>query len=398
MTVASRNTESAQPALTGTLRDCTPRGKGLARMREGDIALVDSPDMTRRQAEALLARKPKAVVNLAQFSTGAMPNYGPHLLADADVAMYEAVGTDAGVREKLRDGKKASIAEDGTITVGRKTVASARAVKRSDLDTTFAEAQRHLVEQMEAYFGNTIEFVHAEAPLLIDGLGAPDLGDAMVERKVLVVSPGPDTKERLKGIKHFIREFTPVIVGVGQAADTLVESGYEPDYIVGDPTDIASESLRSGARVILPAEPDGFAPGLERIQDLGVGAMTFPAATESPTDLAVLLAVFHDPDLIVTVGEAVELDQIFAAPETTQPEALLTRMKAGRKLVDSTVIEQLYAVPSNGGVAWAWAILGILVAVATIIVVVGLYGSGDFSDNLINTWNSIALSVQNLFA
>ena len=92
-----------------------------------------------------------------------------------------------------------------------------------------------------------------------------------------------------------------------------------------------------------------------------------------------------------------ELDQIFADPDSTQPEALLTRMKAGRKLVDSTVIEQLYAVPSNGGVAWAWAILGILVAFATIVVVVGLYGAGDFSENLINTWNSIALSVQSLF-
>lgn len=397
MTVASRNTESAQPALTGTLRDCTAQGRGPARMQEGDIALVDSPDMTRRQAEALLARKPKAVVNLAQFSTGAMPNYGPHLLADAEVTMFEAIGADAGTRQKLRDGKKTTIGTDGTITVGKKAVASAQLVQRADLDSTFAEAQRHLVEQMEAYFGNTIEFVHAEAPLLIDGLGVPELGDAMLERKVLVVSPGPETRERLKGIKNFIREFTPVIVGVGQAADTLVEMGYEPDYIVGDPTGIASTSLRSGARVILPAEPDGFAPGLERIQDLGVGAMTFPAATESPTDLAILLAVFHDPDMIVTVGEAVELDQIFADPDSTQPEALLTRMKAGRKLVDSTVIEQLYALPSNGGVAWAWAILGILVAIATIIVVVGLYGPGDFSENLINTWNSIALSVQGLF-
>lgn len=392
MTVASRNSESAQPALTGTLRDCRPKGKGPSRMSEGDIALVDSADMTRRQAEALLAHRPSAVINLSRFSTGAMPNYGPHLLLDANVTLLEATGGDGA----LRDGKKVRLGEDGSITVGKKPAGTAVPITRGDLDATFAEAQRNLVEQMEAYFGNTIEFVHAEAPLLIDGLGAPDLGESMAERKVVVVSPCPDLRDRLKGIKNFMSEFTPVIVGVGQASDVLVELGFEPDYIVGDPTDVASESLRSGARVILPAEPDGFAPGLERIQDLGVGAMTFPAATESPTDLAILLAVFHDAEMIVTVGQVVELDQIFAAPESTPPEALLTRMKAGRKLVDSTVVEQLYAVPSSGGVAWAWAILGILVAIATIVLVVGLYGPGDFSDNLVNTWNSIALSFQDL--
>ena len=159
-----------------------------------------------------------------------------------------------------------------------------------------------------AYFGNTIQFIHSEAPLLIDGVGSPELGDTMAERKVLVVSQSEDLRERLDGLKFFIREYTPVIIGVGAAADTLTKLGYDMDFIVGDPTDISNEALRGDAKVILPAETDGFAPGLERIQDLGVGAMTFPAATDSPTDLAILLAVFHDAEMVITVGQPVELD------------------------------------------------------------------------------------------
>lgn len=393
MTVSSAGSVDT---LQGTLRDCTPQGKGLARLHAGDIAFVDAPDISRRLAETLAAAKPTAVVNLARFSTGAIPNYGPHLLLDAGVPLYEAAGSE--LRSKIRDGKKARVSPEGEITVGRKVAGHATAVTREDIDTTFADAQRGLVDNMEAFFGNTIQFIHSEAPLLIDGVGAPELGDIMTDRKVIVVSPAADTRDRLAGLRNFIQEFSPVIIGVGQAPDTLAEMGYDPDIIVADPTQVSAKNLRGDAKVILPAETDGYAPGLERIQDLGVGAMTFPAATESATDLAILLAVFHDAETVVTVGQPVDLDSIFANASAAEPAALLARLKAGRKIVDSTVIENLYTKTSGGGsVAWAWAILGLLVAAATIVVIVGLGGPDTFTDNLVNTWDAIADAVRGWF-
>lgn len=393
MTVSSAGSVDT---LQGTLRDCTPQGKGLARLHAGDIAFVDAPDISRRLAETLAAAKPTAVVNLARFSTGAIPNYGPHLLLDAGVPLYEAAGSE--LRSKIRDGKKARVSPEGEITVGRKVAGHATAVTREDIDTTFADAQRGLVDNMEAFFGNTIQFIHSEAPLLIDGVGAPELGDIMTDRKVIVVSPAADTRDRLAGLRNFIQEFSPVIIGVGRATDTLAEMGYDPDIIVADPTQVSAKNLRGDAKVILPAETDGYAPGLERIQDLGVGAMTFPAATESATDLAILLAVFHDAETVVTVGQPVDLDSIFANASAAEPAALLARLKAGRKIVDSTVIENLYTKTSGGGsVAWAWAILGLLVAAATIVVIVGLGGPDTFTDNLVNTWDAIADAVRGWF-
>ncbi|AKV58440.1 putative cytokinetic ring protein SteA [Corynebacterium riegelii] len=383
-------------SINGTLRDCTAQGKGIGRLSEGDIAFVDAPDMTRRFAELLVAAKPAAVVNVARFTTGLIPNYGPHVLLDAGIPLYEAAGSS--MRGVVKDGKKASVSPTGEVMMGKKLIGQASAVSREDVDATFADAQQALVDNMEAYFGNTIQFIHSEAPLLIDGVGSPELGDTMAERKVLVVSQSEDLRERLDGLKFFIREYTPVIIGVGAAADTLTKLGYDMDFIVGDPTDISNEALRGDAKVILPAETDGFAPGLERIQDLGVGAMTFPAATDSPTDLAILLAVFHDAEMVITVGQPVELDSIFADAAAAEPAALLTRLKAGRKLVDSTVIEHLYDTNTGGGgVAWAWAILGLLVAAATVVLIVGLGGSETFTTNLVDTWNRIALEFQSWF-
>ena len=100
MTVSNAASHAAPAAtLQGVLRDCTPQGKGLGRMKAGDIAFVDAPDMTRRLAELLVAARPAAVVNLDRFTTGAIPNYGPHVLLDAGIPLFEAAGS--GMRSKV---------------------------------------------------------------------------------------------------------------------------------------------------------------------------------------------------------------------------------------------------------------------------------------------------------
>lgn len=389
------STGLAGATISGTFRDCTPQGKGLRKLSAGDIAVVDSPDMSRREAQFLADARPAAVINIADFSTGKMPNYGPLLLMDADIPLFQGAGAE--LRGAFKDGKKGSIEPDGDIYVGKKLSGESTPLSRESADARYDLAHRNLVENMEAYFGNTTEFIHAESPLLVDGVGVPDLGDMMDGRKVMVVSPSRTTADKIGNLRHFIREFQPVIIGVGAAADTLLDMGYSSDLIVGDPSEISADNLRGDAKVILPADPDGHAAGLERIQDLGVGARTFPAATDSATDLAILLAVFHNAEIVVTVGDEIDLDRIFAQSEAATPAAMLTRLKGGYRIVDAAVIESLYRPSNSGSFAWAWAILGILVVLATVILVVGLTGNGSFTDNLIDTWNNFALEVQGWF-
>lgn len=395
MSLFSRNDDL--PGIHGTVRDLTGANpvRGLKKFSVGDIAVVDAPDISRPAAQQLIDLHPAAVLNIASFSTGTVPNFGPQLMIDAQIPIFEELGAEA--RSRLRPNKHGRVTEEGELFHGEERVGTAKAVSAQDADRRFAEAQRGLVDHMEAFFGNTIQFIHSEAPLLIDGLGVPDTGLAIERRKVVIVSPGARHKEQLRGLRNFIREYDPVMIGVDAAADTLVADGITPDLIVGNPAGIGAEALRSGARVVLPADPDGHAAGLERIQDLGVGAMTFPAATRSATDLAILLANFHDADLVVNVGAPVDLDSVFAARPEATPAALLARFKAGAKLVDADAVIALYRVNANPGTGWLWAILGILVAAAVIILIAGGIGQGSFIDNLIDTWNSIALTVQGWF-
>ncbi|WP_210385574.1 putative cytokinetic ring protein SteA [Corynebacterium sp. HMSC06C06] len=393
MSLFSRNSDL--PGEHGALRDCTPGGKGMKKFAEGDFAVINAANISRQEAQTLVDIKPAAVINVAEFTTGSIPNYGPHMLLDADVTLVEGVGEE--FVSSFKDGKKARISEEGTVFVGDKKIASGSIVTREKAEEKFSEAQRELIDHMEAYFGNSIEFIHSEGPLLIDGLGVPDSGTEMAGRKVLVVSPSQDHRNKVKLLRNFVREYEPIIIGVDGAADTLAELGYKPDFIVGDPSAISSETLRSGARVILPAEPDGTAEGLERIQDLGIGAMTFPAATDSATDLALLLADYHGAQMIVQVGGSIDLDDVFANEAHATPAALLSRMKAGTRLVDADAVINLYTAPSSTNTGWLWAVLGILVALAAIVLIVGLGGDASFGQNLIDTWNNIALSVQGWF-
>lgn len=393
MSLFSRNSDL--PGLTAPLRDLTLDNKRAKKLGEGDIVLVNEPDLGRAFAQRLIESSPAAVINMAQFTTGSVPNVGPQILLDAGITLVEAVGE--GIRDNVKNGKKVRITDDGTVYLGERSIASGQVVTSESAETNFNEAQRNLVEHMEAFFGNTIQFLHSESPLLIDGLGIPDPGVKFEGRKALVLSPGQGHREQLKRLRNFIREYEPVLIGVEGAADTLVESGYTPDLIVGDPSNIGNDALRSGAKVVLPAGPDGHAPGLERIQDLGIGAMTFPAASDSATDLALLLADYHQASSIVAAGSKLDLDEIFAGATYATPSALLTRTKLGGKLIDGDTVADLYTVQRSGGSGWLWAILGILVAIAVIVAIAGLSGNGAFVDNLIDTWNNIALAFQGLF-
>ena len=147
-------------------------------------------------------------------------------------------------------------------------MASGTVLEQEWAESAFSDAQQSLMDDMEAFFGNTIQFIHSETPLLIDGIGIPSTGIDFKDRKVLIVGPGYEHRKQVKELRNFIREYDPVLVGVDEAADTLVDLGYKPDLIVGNPAGIGAEALRSGAKVVLPADPDGHAIGLERIQDL----------------------------------------------------------------------------------------------------------------------------------
>ena len=239
------------------------------------------------------------MVNASPSISGRYPNLGPEVLVANNIALIDNAGPE--IFKKIKDGSKVRLYDGGVYHGERRLVHGVERTDEEEIADLMHDAKTGLVAHLEAFAGNTIEFIRSESPLLIDGIGIPDIDVDVYRRHVVVVTDGPAAAEDLKSLKPFIKEYQPVLVGAGAGADVLREEGYRPQLIVGNPEQISAESLKCGAQVVLPADADGHAGGLERIQDLGIGAMTFPAAG-SAADLALLLVDHHGASLIVTVG------------------------------------------------------------------------------------------------
>src|SRR5271165_1004096 len=384
----SRNT--SRPGVTGTARVDRNIDRLLRRVCPGDIVVLDILDLDRITADALVEADIAAVVNASPSVSGRYPNMGPEVLVNNGVTLIDETGPD--VFKKIKDGSKIRLHEGGVYSGDRRLI---RGTERTDHDIAdlMREAKSGLAAHLEAFAGNTIEFIKSESPLLIDGIGIPDIDIDLRRRHVLIVGEEFSATDDLKSLKPFIKEYQPVLVGVGSGADVLRKAGYRPQMIVGDPEKISTDALKCGAHVVLPADADGHAPGLERIQDLGVGAMTFPAAG-SAADLALLLADHHGASLIVTAGHTATIEEFFdRSRQHSLPSTFLTRLKVGQKLVDAKAVATLYRNRISGG-AIALLVLAMLIA-----VIVALWVSkADHTavDWVVGYWNRFSLWVQHL--
>ncbi|WP_240194165.1 MULTISPECIES: putative cytokinetic ring protein SteA [unclassified Gordonia (in: high G+C Gram-positive bacteria)] len=376
----SRNTE-VLPGLIGIVRIDKNTKRLLQRIGEDEIAVLDEVDLDRVTADALIEAKVAAVVNVSESITGRYPNLGPEVLAASGIVLLDNVGDE--VFSRIKDGQKVRL-HDARLYVGDRVVARGEELDERIVADRMLDAKTGLVDHLEAFSGNTIEFIRSESPLLIDGVGIPDVHCKLEGRHVVVVAEGVGRGADLKSLKPFIKEYQPIMIGVGAGADTLMKAGYRPAIVIGDPDEINDDTLKSGAELVLPADPDGHAPGLERIQDLGVGATTFPAAG-SAADLALLLADFHGADLIVTAGLGGSLNDFFDRELRDQiPSTFLTRLKVGPKLVDAKAVSTLYRSRVSG-TAIAMLMLAALIAIIATVIIT--QGGSDMTGWIVDRWN-----------
>ncbi|MGB6206138.1 putative cytokinetic ring protein SteA [Mycobacterium sp.] len=388
MTALLSRSGGQRPGVVGTARVDRDIDRLLRRVCPGDIVVLDVLDLDRITADALVDAEIAAVVNASPSVSGRYPNLGPEVLVANGVTLIDETGPE--VFKKIKDGAKVRLFNGGVYSGDRRLV---RGTERSDQEIAelMQEAKTGLVAHLEAFAGNTIEFIRSESPLLIDGIGIPDVDVDLRRRHVVVVADEDHAADDLKRLKPFIKEYQPVLIGVGTGAEVLRKAGYRPQLIVGDPNELSTEVLKCGAQVVLPADADGHAPGLERIQDLGVGAMTFPAAG-SPTDLALLLADHHGAALLVTAGHSANIETFFdRSRQQSNPSTFLTRLRVGEKVVDAKAVATLYHNRISAGA------IALLIMTMLITVIVALWVSR--TDGLVlhwaaNYWNHFYLWVQ----
>jgi uncharacterized membrane-anchored protein len=387
----SRAQESG-PGVSGTVR-LDRRTKNLTkRLRPGDIAVIDHVDIDRVSADALVSCKVAGVVNAAPSISGRYPNLGPEILVKAGIPLLDGVGRD--VFAALKEGATVRLVEDRLMTADGTVVAEGVAQDAERVAAAMAEARAGLSTQLEAFAANTMEYMKRERALLLDGVGVPDVATPIDGRHVLIVVRGYDYKEDLHALRSYIRDYRPVLIGVDGGADALIEAGYQPEMIIGDMDSVSDASLTSGAEVVVHAYPDGRAPGLARVQELGVDAITFPAAATSE-DIAMLLADEKGATLIVAVGTHATLVEFLDKGRGGMASTFLTRLRLGGKLVDAKGVSRLY----RSRISTTALVVLVLAAFIAIGSTLAVSAAGRvYLELLLDQWNSFVFWLENLFS
>lgn len=359
-----RNRNSDPGRVLGTARLDRRTKRLVGRLRPGDIAVIDHVDLDRVAADSLVAVGVAAVLNAKPSVSGRYPNLGPEVLIAAGIPLLDDLGE--GVFERIREGDQVRI-EGNTVFAGDEPVAHGSLQDAETVAKAMADAREGLSVQLEAFAANTMDYLRQERDLLLDGVGVPDIETQMQGRHCLIVVRGYDYKADLDVLRPYIREFKPVLIGVDGGADALVEAGYTPDMIIGDMDSVTDDVLRCGAEVIVHAYPDGRAPGLPRVNGLGVPAITFPAAATSE-DLAMLLADEKGASLLVAVGTHATLVEFLDKGRGGMASTFLTRLKVGGKLVDAKGVSRLYR-QSISGSSLLLLVLSAIAAMASAVAV-----------------------------
>jgi uncharacterized membrane-anchored protein len=324
--------------LTGRAR-LGRRTKDLVKhLRADEIAIVDHADIDRVSAEELAETGVRAVVNVAESTTGRFPNPGPLELVRSGVRLIDAPG--APLFDELADGDQLRIDRGGALWLNGTLLAEGTELDEKTLVAALAEQQGRVTHALEAFAENTLLHLREEAGALAAGIELPHFRTRFRDEHALIVSRGPGYKSDLRMVRPYIRDFRPVLVAVDGGADALREVGLAADMIVGDFDSVSDEALRSGAKLLVHAYPGGGAPGADRLHRLGLAFETVSAPGISE-DLALQIAHEKGATLLVAVGTHFNLVEFLERDRAGMASTFVTRLKVGESLVDAKGVSRL---------------------------------------------------------
>ncbi len=313
----------------------------LGRLSEGDIAVIDHLDLDRETAQALVDAGVVAVVNVGPMISGRYPNLGPERLVESGVLVIDNAGPE--IFDRVKDGTALRIHE-GVVHVDDTVVAPAREVTADVVSAEMAKARSGLSAQLESFAHNSTEFLRREQGLLLHGHGVPRTATEFAGRSVVVVVRSHGWEDELRGIKPFLREKRPVLIGVDRGADALASAGYRPDVVVvtGSSDDLPSAGVLRRARDVVVLVERGSARSItEPLERMSIRPLRFETSATTE-DAALLLASAHEASLIVGVGMHATLAEFLDRRRPGLASTFLTRLKVGPELVDAAAVPLLY--------------------------------------------------------
>jgi uncharacterized membrane-anchored protein len=356
--------------VTGTARTDRRTSALLAKLRPGDVAVLDQVDLDGPTAEALVDAGVVAVVNRAPMISGRFPNRGPQLLVDAGIRMVDLAQGLGGhdLLAVVSEGRQVRVS-GGSVMLGEQVVAEGRDLTATDVAEQLVAAEAGISSQLHTLTHNSAEFLRREEALVLHGEGVPQIRTRLRGRPTVVVAQGPDDASELRRLRRYLREVKPVVIATGDGLVVARAAGLRPDVVVLDSRaeePPPAKSLRACRDVVVTEAPGGArSAGIERFERMGVRAVAMQT-TATAADAALLLADASAATPIVGVGLRGTVEEFLDGNREGIGSGYVTRLKVGPRLVDATAVPMLYSGQLRARHAYLVLLIG-LVAVAAAI-------------------------------
>ncbi|MBD0380685.1 thiamine pyrophosphokinase [Paenibacillus sp. WST5] len=302
----------------------------------GRIVVLQHRDLDEVIAQELIDHQVKAVINCQMTMSGTYPTQGPLMLLQQNIPIWEVETSAFGT---FIEHSELSVYE-GIIVSGQYSI-PCKAFTKEDWLRLHQIANSNVSLLLENFIENTLTYAMQEKSAVMAPLPLIALRTDLEGKHIMIVSRGKGYKKALQEAKAFIREVKPILIGVDGGADALLECGYRPHMIIGDMDSVTDRALACGAELVVHADQEGAAPGMARIEALGLEAHLFPCFGTSE-DAALLLAYEKRGEWIVTVGAHTHMIDFMEKGREGMGSTLLVRMKLGARLVDIKSLSILY--------------------------------------------------------
>lgn len=203
-----------------------------------------------------------------------------------------------------------------------------------------------LAVRLESVMANATEHIRQERALLLAGDDTPRLHQKFRGRPVLVANRRFHWQDDFDQVKRWVKDRDPVLIGVGNGVEALLDAGYHPDVVVGTPGEISDLALHECDHVVVvTASKDDAKQQDGRFERFGRDPQWF-VSTGKSSDLALLLADASDAPVIVEVGGPAGLNDRLGGSADDAASAFVTRLRLSARVVEAPVVSELTARPS----------------------------------------------------
>ena len=365
-----RSRVPAPAGVSGTARSDRRTTVLLARLREGDVAVLDQVDLDGHTAEALVDARVAVVLNRSAMISGRLPSRGAEVLAEAGIPMVDNLQATGGreLASVVPDGRRIRVL-GGSVLIGDEVVAEGRELGGDEVARQLDAARLGLAAQLQTLTHDSGEFIRREQGLLLHGDGVPRLRTRLQGRPVVVVGHGPDGAAELRGMRRYLRELRPVVVTTAEGLEVVRAAGLRADVVVldGREDDLPAAKVLRSVRDVVVTQPPGVSrsQGSERFDRIGVRALTLRTGA-APGDAALLLADAAGAAPIVGVGLRGSIEELLDGSRDGLGSAYVARLKAGPRLVDATAVPLLYSGQLRARHAYLVLLIGLIAVAAAI--------------------------------